>query len=336
MSVTTKLDLHALTFIGRELVRPECVLATKAGNLYVSDFRGGVSQITPQGECHFFGGGEVEHPTDGKGILKPNGICLNPDGSFLVAHLGEQDGGIYQIDRDNYAETQITPWLMEVDGNPLPPCNFIYLDHQGRYWLTVSTRQIPRAKAYRSDIQDGFIVLVDDKGPRIVADNIGYTNEVFVSPDGKTLYVNATFSRETLKFDIDADNNLHNRTLVATFGLGIYPDGLTMDTQGCLWISSIVSNSVVRVNPITGETELMLQDVDLEHLKWVEQAYLENNMGRPHLDYVKSSQLQNISSLAFSGSDLSTINMGCLLGDSIAQMPSEFHGIKPSHWLFDS
>lgn len=328
MSKNEALSLENITFIGRELVRPECVLATKAGNLYVSDFRGGVTQITPQGVSTFFGGGEVE----GIGKLKPNGICLLPDGSFLIAHLGDTEGGIYRIERDN----TITPWLTELNGKALPPSNFIYLDHQGRYWLTVSTRKIPRAEGYRSDVKDGFIVLIDSQGARIVADNIGYTNEVYVTPDGKQLYVNATFSRETLRFDIDKQNNLSNETLVARHGLGIYPDGLTMDTEGWLWITSIVSNSIVRVNPETGETVIMLQDVDTQHLHWVEQAYKTHGMGRPHLDNVHSTHLQNISSLAFSGESLSTINLGCLLGDSVAKLHSPFSGLAPSHWEFDS
>ncbi|RDV29423.1 gluconolactonase [Alteromonas aestuariivivens] len=331
MNYPPALNLNDITFTGSGLVRPECVLATAAGNLYVSDFRGGVSRIAPDGQCTFFGGGEVAGREDPPGILKPNGICLLPDGSFLVAHLGTADGGVYRIDREH----NIEPWLLEVEGQPLPPSNFIYLDHQGRYWLTVSTRQIPRAKGYRSDVQDGFIVLIDQHSARIVADNIGYTNEVYVTPDGNTLYVNATFSRGTLRYDIDANNNLINPTLAAQYGQGIYPDGLTMDTEGYLWVTSIVSNSVVRVNPNSGETRLMLQDVDQAHLQWVEQAYLTHQMGRPHLDNVKSERLNNISSLAFSGNDLSKINMGCLLGQQVAQIASVYQGLKPSHWHFD-
>lgn len=329
-------QLSDISFIGADLVRPECVLSTLAGNLYVSDFRGGVSKIDSKGTCYFYGGCEVEHPNDGKGILKPNGICLNPDGSFLVAHLGEQDGGVYQITPQLNAKAQISPWLLSVDGHALPPCNFIYRDHQGRHWLTVSTKHVPRAVAYRSNVQDGFIIVIDDKGARIVADNIGYTNEVYVTPNGKSLYVNATFSRETLRYDIDANNNLHNQQRVCRYGMGIYPDGLTMDTEGFLWVTSIVSNSVLRVNPHTGEQQLMLQDVQKEHLAWVEKAYLKHQMGRLHLDNVKSQVLQNISSLAFGGEDLSQINLGCLLGKSVAQITSNFCGLAPSHWFFDT
>lgn len=325
-------SLDQVSFTGQGLVRPECVLATAAGNLYVSDFRGGVSQIRPDGTCQFFGSAQV----DGIGQLKPNGICLLSDGSFLVAHLGPEQGGIFRVYRDNRVE----PYLLHIDGEPLPPSNFIYLDFQGRLWLTVSTRQSPRAAAYRADIADGFIALIEpsDEGiatARIVADNIGYTNEVYVTPKGNKLYVNATFARETLAYEISDHNNLSNREVIARYGEGIFPDGLTMDSEGQLWITSIVSNSLLRLNPDNGEHSLILQDTDSAHLAWVETAYREHAMGRNHLDRVKSQQLNNISSLAFGGKQLSTLYMGCLLGDSVAIIESDIKGLPPAHWHFD-
>lgn len=319
--------LDSLQFIGKNLVRPECVLTTRAGHIYASDFRGGVSQITPTGECLFYGGETVP----GIGLLKPNGICLLDDGSFLVAHLGDTQGGIFRIERNG----NTAPFLTEINGKPLPPSNFIYLDHQGRLWFTVSTRLCPRADAYRSDIADGFIGVIDERGACIVADNIGYTNEVFVTTDGNTLYANATFARETLRFDIDNDNRLQHRKVIARHGKGIYPDGLTMDTQGKLWITSIVSNSLLCLDPQSGETTLELQDVDPNHLDWVEEAYSRHAIGRPHLDVVKSARLQNISSLAFGGAKLDQLYLGCLLGDAIATHPSHTQGLAPAHWDFD-
>ena len=324
--------LQDLNFVGRGLVRPECVLATRAGYYYVSDFRGGVTAISPSGQCQLFGGGALENLSDGQ--LKPNGICLLPDRSFLVAHLGAEQGGLYRVQRDG----QISPFLLEVEGEALPPSNFVYLDHQGRLWFTVSTRKRPRADAYRADVADGFIGVIDNLDPssaRIVAENIGYTNELFVTPDGDTLYVNATFARETLAYRIQADNSLAERRIVGRYGAGIYPDGLTMDYEGQLWITSIVSNSVVKLDPQSGATTLALQDVNQAHLAWVEEAYLSNTMGRPHLDGVKSTRLHNISSLAFAGEQLDNWVMGCLLGEQVVTGKAPVRGLPPAHWLFD-
>ncbi|WP_426415209.1 SMP-30/gluconolactonase/LRE family protein [Aestuariirhabdus sp. LZHN29] len=319
-------DLTQLSWHGNHLVRPECVLTTRAGYVYVSDFCGGVTEISPAGVQSFFGGDDVP----GYGQLKPNGIALLENGDFLVAHLGDSQGGIFRIARDN----TITPFLTEIEGKPLPPSNFVYLDRQGRIWITVSTRHQPRAAAYRSDIADGFIILVDKDGPRIVADHLGYTNELYVDAAGEFLYVNATFSRELLRYRIGPDNSLNDRTCIFRFGAGTFPDGLTQDSNGDFWITSIVSNRVLRVSA-DGHSEIVIEDVDPDHLEWVEAAFKNNAMGRPHLDNVKSRQLRSISSLAFGGPNLDRIYLGCLLGERIAVLPSGVRGQPPVHWHFD-
>ena len=60
------------------------------------------------------------------------------------------------------ADGQAEPFCTHVGGQPLPPCNFVAVDREGRTWITVSTRLIPRALGYRPDAADGFIVLVDE------------------------------------------------------------------------------------------------------------------------------------------------------------------------------
>ena len=108
---------------------------------------------------------------------------------------------------------------------------------------------------------------------------------------------------------------------------------MTFDAQGGVWITSIVSNRVIRVTP-EGDQEIVLEDSDPDHLAWVEEAYQAGELGRPHLDGVKSKRLKNISSLAFGGPDLKTAYLGCLLGDSIAFFRSPIAGVAPAHWSY--
>lgn len=321
-------SLDSLFHIGKDLVRPECILCTQQGNQYVSDFRGGITQINKHGEQTFFGG----TPLPCGDQLKPNGIALMEDGSFLAAHLGESRGGIYRVTRDN----NIEPFLNEISGTPLPPSNFVYLDHLGRIWVTVSTRHQPRALAYRKDIQDGFIAVIDNGTCKIVADNIGYTNELCISGDGQYLYVNATFSRELLRFSIGSQSTLHTPTRITRFGHGIYPDGLTLDNEGFLWVTSIISNRVLRVNPLNGHTQIILEDAVKDHVDNIESAYKTHNITTRHLTSIQSKTLKNISSLAFGGTHLNEVFLGCLLGNNIAGFHSEYRGQTPTHWTFDN
>ena len=318
------MDIDAVSFVGSGLQRPECVLCTAHGDIFAADWRGGVAHILPTGEQRLYQG----MTPDGR-LLRPNGIALNADGSFLVADLGEEKGGVFRLTRDG----EVSAFVDRVDGKELPPSNFVFTDCARRTWITVSTRRIPRATAYRSDVADGFVVLADEKGARIVADGLGYTNEAAIHPDGRWLYVNETFGRRLVRYPIKANGELGSKDVVTEFGEGTYPDGLTFDAEGCAWITSIVSNRVIRVLP-DGSQRLMLQDTDAEHVAWTEKAFRQNELGRPHLDHIRGRRLRNISSLAFGGRDLRTIYLGCLQGDSIACFHQDIPGHPLSNWNY--
>lgn len=325
-----RVPLAAVRFTGVGLRRPECVLCTSDGHLYVADWRGGVTRIAPDGTQQTVVG---MHSSGGP--LQPNGIALASDGSMLVAHLGPEDGGVFRLARGG----RVTPFLLEVDGAPLPPTNFVVEDGCGRTWITVSTRRVPRALGYRPDADDGFVVLVDDRGARIAADGLGYTNECALDPSGEWLWVNETFGRRLSRFRVRADGSLGPRETVTTFGKGIFPDGLAFDAEGHAWIVSIVSNTVLRVAP-DGTQAIVLEDADPAHVDAVEAAFLARTMGRPQLDRAAGQVLRNVSSIAFGGPALRTAWLGCLLDDRLPTFEAPLAGLAPPHWhrratLFD-
>lgn len=308
--------------IGSGLVRPECVLATRAGDVYTADWRGGVAHIAPDGSQALYAG-----PGPDGLALRPNGIALQPDGSFLVTHLGADEGGVFHLSRDG----SVVPWLRSVGGSELPPTNFVLLDAEGGAWVTVSTRLRPRALGYRRTCNDGFIVRVDARGARIAADGLGYTNEVALHPNGQWLYVNETFARRLSRFPLRGLGELGERELVCEFGAGTFPDGLAFDEEGCAWVVSIVSNRLIRVAP-DGSQSVWLEDAEPEHLAWVEAAFDAGQMDRPHLDGIRSHRLRNISSIAFAGPDRRTGVLGCLLGDRLESVRMPVAGVAPTHW----
>jgi len=316
--------LEALRFVGHGLMRPECVLANAAGDLYTADWRGGVAHIRPDGSQTLYAG-----PGPDGLALKPNGVALLRDGSFLVTHLGAEDGGVFRVQRDGRVE----PWLQRVDGVDLPPSNFVVEDRQGRFWITVSTRLVPRALGYRRSCNDGFIVRVDARGAAIAADGLGYTNEVAIDPSGDWLYVNETFGRRLSRFALKADGSLGPKQVVTEFGPGTFPDGLAFDVEGQAWVVSIVSNRLIRVAP-DGRQTVWLEDADADHLAQVERAFDAETMGRPELDGIKSRCLRNISSIAFTGPHRRTAVLGCLLGDRLATLDMPVAGLAPTHWNF--
>lgn len=321
-----QISLSDVVLLGNDLVRPECVLATKRGDLYTADWRGGVVRLGADGSQTLFTGTTADVPEG----LRPNGIALEPDGSFLLANLGSEIGGVWRLTRAG----QVQPVLVEIDGKPIPPSNFVVRDHEGRLWLTVSTRLSPRSLDYRRNSASGFVIVADARGARIVADGLGFTNECQISPDHRWLYVNETYGRRLSRFPLHADATLGAKEVIYEFGAGQYPDGLAFDVEGDVWIASVISNQLLRIDPDRAVAQVVLSESDPEHVAWVEKAYVANELGRPHMDRNPAVKLKNLSSIAFGGTDLGTGYLGCLLGGSIACVDLPVRGVPPVHWEY--
>lgn len=285
---------------------------------------GGVSLISPDNRTHTV---LAEHPTP----LRPNGIALEAGGTILLAHMGDTSGGIYSLSTDG----QVTPRVLTIEGEPMPPTNFVVKDSQDRLWITVSTRKTPRADDYRADANSGFIAVAQPgaSDAKIVADYLGYTNECVIDETRGCVYVNETFGRRLTCFDYtrDALPQLNNKRTICNFGPGTYPDGLALDTEGGLWVTSIVSNRLLRVES-NGHCQLMFEDSDDAHLQWTEQAYLDDRLGREHLDNAKSRHMKNMSNVAFGGPQLNRLFIGNLLGDTLPFIDGSAKGVKMAHW----
>jgi sugar lactone lactonase YvrE len=98
----------------------------------------------------------------------------------------------------------------------------------------------------------GKLVRVDTDGKTtIVATDLGTTNGIEVSPDGKTLYVNETIQRGIWAFPIKADGSLGERKLVKQFDDHGF-DGMRCDADGRLFVTRFGAGVVVVLSP-TGE-----------------------------------------------------------------------------------
>jgi len=315
-SAGPSIAVESLTFVGTGLARPECVLATARGDLYVSDRSGGVCRIRPDGAQDLIGGGAD---------ILPNGIALLRDGSFLVANLNQR-GGVWKIAPDG----QTTPFLLEVAGAPLPTVNFVRIDEQGRVWICANAPLTPDGH-YRTEKAEGYIVMVDGNGPRVVAEAIGWANECLVDPSGRHLFVNETFARCVTRFDIAADGSLSNRIVYAQFGHGTFPDGIALDAEGGIWVVGVAANRLVRVTP-EGRQHIVLEDNDAADLDTIDQAYSRHQLTRSSFVKSQGRTLHTISSIAFGGADLRNVYLGCLAGDRLAMFRSPIAGHPPIHW----
>jgi gluconolactonase len=224
------LDVGELGWTGQDLQRPESGVAEPDGTLWVSDGRGGVMRIDPDGGQALLAGWGGE----------PNGLAIDPDGNLVTANIAL--GRVQRMTRDGQASTV----LEEVDGQRTTSANFVFYDRSGRLWLTCLTREDPWWPAVADARPDGFIVLVDERGPRIVADGIYATNEARLDAEERYLYVAETMKARILRFEVRADGSLGEREVFGPDGLGRggFVDGFSFDAEGNLWVTTVVRNGL--------------------------------------------------------------------------------------------
>ena len=315
-------DTSTLTFVGEGLSRPECVMATRSGDLFMPDKRGGIAVVRANGKTEL-----IKAKNGPEGFL-PNGFAVMPDRSFLIADLGPE-GGVWHMALDG----TMTPRLMEIDGRHLEPTNFVGLDAKGRIWVSVSTKLIPREQSMKKGHADGYLILIDDKGARVVADGIGFTNEAIVDPSGEWLYVNETIARRTSRYPIRSDGSLGPRQTFAQYGAASFPDGFAFDAEGAVWTVTVVSNRVIRTTP-DGVQQVIFEDSDAADNAAVEAAFQDGTYTRAHLDMGGRRPAGNLSGISFGGPDLKTVYLGSLFAPHLASFRSPIAGAPPVQWEF--
>jgi sugar lactone lactonase YvrE len=316
------LGLEDISFKGSDLYVPESVLCTASGDVFATNRRCGVSRIRPDGGVQHIGDPEF---VASRGMV-PNGIALLGDGRFLVADTG-QAGGVWRLAPDG----TFSPFVLAIDGRALSSTNFVLPDDRGRVWITISTRQLPRDRAFSPAIADGYIAVWFDGRARIVADGLQFANEVRLDPAGEFLYVNETFGERVTRFRVGADGSLRDREVFATLPRGGFAEGLAFDEDGGLWVTCIVSNRLYRIAP-DRRIERILEDARAEALKGAIETFDAGRFTRSEMEHPSAAVLRNISSIAFGGPDRRTAHLGNLNGSQIASFRSPHAGVVPLHW----
>lgn len=121
----------------------------------------------------------------------------------------------------------------------------------------------PDGTLYASDPDwkagDGQLWRIDLEGrTTLLATNLGTSNGIEVSPDGRTLYVNESVQRNVWAWTIASDGSIRDKRLVRQFpDFGF--DGMRADVDGNLYITRHGKGTVVKLSP-TGE---VLREIDV-------------------------------------------------------------------------
>lgn len=247
--------LAALTFLSCLRVLAEEPLFQASALTPAGQFTGGIEgpACDAQGNifCVKFGGEHTLGKTtpDGKAALfvdlpkttKANGIRFGPDG---MMHVADYTG--HNVLRVNPQTKEVTTFAHEATMNQP---NDLCMAADGTMYASD-----PNWKEKTGQI---WHINRDGKMTRVASD-MGTTNGIDLSPDGKVLYVNESIQRMVWAFDVKADGTLSGKRLVKEFpDFGF--DGMRADVDGNLYITRHGKGTVVKLSP-KGE---ILQEITL-------------------------------------------------------------------------
>ena len=321
-----------IRFVGNNLQRPECILAEPDGSLWSADARGGVVHIRPDGSQTLisqnhgtaFADAVDEARRFTEGTL-PNGLAFAGDGSIYVSNFGTDCLEIMS----RSGETRVL--IDNIDGQPIGKVNFVLRDSRDRLWLTISTRIRNWMEAVSPNIADGFIALVEGDRIRIVADGLGFTNEIRFDAREEWLYAVETTRRRITRFRLQPDGRLTDRETYGPSDTGGFIDGIAFDSYGNLWGTHIMSDRIFALTP-DGDLRILLDDDNPEPSAALFEAF-EKDAATPELMLACGGTLAPwFASVTFGGADLRNVYIGSLRGSRIPWFRSPLAGLPMVHW----
>ena len=210
---------------------PQC---DAAGNVYAVNFKeeGTIGKVTPQGKAELF----ITLPNKSVG----NGIVFDRAGAMFIADYVNHN--VLKVDM---ATKQISVFAHQ-DGMNQP--NDLAIGPDEVLWASDPNWGNSTGQLWRIDRQSKVTK---------VATDLGTTNGIEVSPDGKTLYVNESVQRGIWAFTITADGLKDKRLLKQFPDHGF--DGMRCDIDGNLYVTRHGKGTVAVVSP-KGE---VLREIDV-------------------------------------------------------------------------
>jgi len=183
-----------------------------------------------------------------------NGLALTKKKTFLLACTNDP-GSILEVDMTG---KQLRRWDADGNGKKFDGgINDIVVTANGGAYATVFG---PYANPPTPTAVIGKILYLAPGSEKWVevADNLNYANGIGVSPDQKTLYVSETVGNCILKFTINGNGSLSNRSNFALLSLLVRnkvnswwlgPDSMKIDTKGNIYVAQWFGGKILKISP---------------------------------------------------------------------------------------
>ncbi len=183
-----------------------------------------------------------------------NGLALTKKKTFLLACTNDP-GAILELDMTG---KQLRRWDADSNGKKFDGgINDIVVTANGGAYATVFG---PYANPPTPTAVIGKIFYLAPGSEKWVevADNLNYANGIGVSPEQKTLYVSETVGNCILKFTINGDGSLSNRSNFALLSLLVRnkvnswwlgPDSMKIDSKGNIYVAQWFGGKILKLSP---------------------------------------------------------------------------------------
>ncbi len=177
---------------------------------------------------------------------RPSGLGWLPSGELLVVSMSDRK--LLRLEKGGLAEHA------DLSGVADHECNDMVVDRHGRAYVG----HFGFDHFAHGDFRPASIIAVEPDGEvRIAASDLMFPNGTVITDDGRTLIVAESYGWRLTAFDVEADGSLSGRRLWADIGMA--PDGICLDREGCVWVASPTGRTFVRF----AEGGSLLQRIDV-------------------------------------------------------------------------
>ena len=172
-----------------------------------------------------------------------NGLMFDGKGRLFACQGGA--GRVIMIDVNS---KQITPIAEQFNGKRFNRPNDLVIDRHGGVYFT-DPKLTPRAKG-----KDAFYYLTAAGEVKRLGDALKYPNGIVLSPDESTLYVLPFLGQEVMAYAIESPGKIGPGKVLCELqsklsGASTGGDGLTVDTEGNLYVAVPSIQSIQVVSP---------------------------------------------------------------------------------------
>jgi gluconolactonase len=223
MAAPPELPIESFQIFATNIDHPECIAFDRSGDLWAGGEAGQIYRIPSDGKAQLvatlggFCAGLAFSPANELFVCNPSlGIAkVQPSGEFSVfaTHAGE---------------------------HKLVCPNYGVFDSRGNYYVTDSGQ-------WKKN--NGFLIRYTRDGQgKIIGGPFGYANGLALSADENFLFMVESNTNSVFRFEIRADDAVGPAQLYAG-ECGRFPDGLTLDAEGNLYVCCYASDEIWRISP---------------------------------------------------------------------------------------